>query len=150
MSISASIDIKLAKLNNNIVSPMEIIRSLLHYGWTFNDNGQVMYLLIGDKDTFDWKIDTTNQESLLKLLTEKENRGEIVGVVITWSNTGIGGTLLFFEKSSITINLTINRKTIKAAEEIEITDVNWYLTKLVPALKHNNHIIESILFKEHI
>lgn len=48
MLVDASIDIKLAKMQNCKITSVEIIKRLLKFGWTLNDNGKVSYLPLGD------------------------------------------------------------------------------------------------------
>ncbi|GMA97769.1 hypothetical protein [Pelosinus sp. IPA-1] len=147
MSISASIDIKLAFRDSQTISKVALIQSLLDFGWTFKDCGNMTYLPIGDEDKFDWKTENISVESLMVLLNEKEKRDEQIGVAMTWKDSGIGGDVLLMKNGEISVSLTINRRVII---DSDITDVNWYLVKLLPALNDNNLIVESFSYEEHI
>jgi len=144
MSVSSSIDIKLAP----IVSPINIITKLLEYGWTPDDNGIVSYLPLGDVDSYEWKRENIKFPDLLEIIKEKMQGNETIGVVLTWKDTGIGGEFLFWNDGSVSINLSIRRKLIDSISNI--TDVNWYLTKLITALNVQETKIVSITYEEHV
>lgn len=146
MSTSASINIR---LNCEYVSPTKIINIFLDNGWTFNDNGFMSYLPIGDNDDFNWQSKNIDKDYLLKILAEKEQKKELIGVVITWKDTEIGGQLLIWDKGDISISLTLNRKLIDTEKSDRITDVNWYLKRILPIFPMNNLEIESFSYEEH-
>lgn len=137
MSISASIDVKLKEREGNIVSPMLIIKKLLHYGWTFNDSGRVSYLPLGDSDNYDWQFENIDTQSLIAILDEKEKKGEVIGVSMTWKETNIGGSFLFFKNGEVSISLIINRKLL---DNMRHTDVSWYLKRLLPVFNQEDGI----------
>lgn len=149
MSTEASINIRLFDKKSKGISSIKVIQKLMNYGWTLNDNGKISYLPLGDIDEFDWKNENISIESLENILIQKEKRNEIVGVVITWKETGVGGTILFGESQSFSINLSINRRMLNDEKMIKITDVNWYLTKLLPALNEDELVVESISYEEY-
>ena len=144
MSTFASINIALKQPASSI----KIIQILLNYGWTFNDEGKVSYLPIGDDDNFDWQHEKIAVESLMKILEKKEQGKEALGVIMTWGETSIGGAFLFWQNGKILISLIINRKTFLSESMFEITDVNWYLSKLLPAFNQDNFFIESFSYEE--
>lgn len=145
MSVSASIDIRLGNRKDVPISKTQLIKQLLDFGWTLNDCGEVSYLPIGDEDRFDWQRENISTESLMVTLGEKEKRGELIGVAMTWKDTGIGGAFLLMENGEVSVCLTNNRKSLEG-----ITDVNWYLAKLLPAFSQNNLIVESFSYEEHL
>lgn len=128
---------------------LETITRLLDFGWTFNDNGEQSYLPLGDKD-FDWCRGEINKEELMGILSKKEHQNETIGVGLTWKDTGIGGMLLLFNGGKMSITLSINRKIIDNNQACALTDVNWYLTKLIPPLSQGDMVIESISYYEHV
>ncbi|NLW48571.1 MAG: hypothetical protein GXY86_14740 [Firmicutes bacterium] len=146
MSTSASINIR---LNCEYVSPTKIINIFLDNGWTFNDNGFISYLPIGDNDDFNWQSKNIDKDYLIKILAKKEQKKELIGVVITWKDTEIGGQLLIWDKGDISISLTLNRKLIDTDKSDRITDVNWYLKRILPIFPVNNLDIESFCYEEH-
>ncbi|MEC0124145.1 hypothetical protein [Paenibacillus pabuli] len=143
MSVSVSIEIRLSKQ----ISRMTILRKLEDFGWTYNDQGKVTYLPIGDEDDFDWQHKSIPLEELLKILVIKDNQRELIGVVMTWKDTDEGGTFLIEENGTIIISPDINRKVLDIESYNKITDVNWYITKLIPAF---GQLYESISFNEHV
>lgn len=71
MSVEASIDIK---LNDYIEhSIMDIIEAFIKGGWILrNDQNEVSYLAIGDKDHFDWLEEAITQSDLNKNTRRKQ------------------------------------------------------------------------------
>jgi hypothetical protein len=118
----------------------------LAFGWSFNYDGAVFYLPIGDNDAFDWQRDEISDDALFDSLKEKEKNGELIGVTLIWKNTGIGGEFLFRLDGSMSIILSINRKKVEQG----FTDINWYLSRIIPALTAGNINIESFEFSEHV
>lgn len=106
MPSSASIDIELFLSAENI-RVVDIINKFISYGWALNDNGQMSYLPLGDEDNFNWIRAELNKESLMNILVQKETQKEIIGIVMTWKDTGIGGEFLFWADGDISINLNV-------------------------------------------
>jgi len=133
------------------MSPVKVVQTLLDNGWTLNDHGQVSYLLVGDRDDFDWQRQRIEMATLMEVLKQKEQRGELIGVVMTWKDTGIGGNFLIRNDGWVSVNLSINRKCIDRSEDIgAITDVNWYLIRLLPAFQRNGLLVQSFSYEEHV
>ncbi len=144
MSRSASIDLLLKVIN---LSNIDIIKELLDYGWSFNDDGQSFYLPIGDDDEFDWQRVELSTSDLLSILRKKEHLGEVIGVVLTWKKTNIGGEFLFRPDKSISFIISKNRKVL---DKTKFTDVAWYMSRIFPAIEGVNAVIESASWEEHV
>lgn len=86
MSVSISIEISLSKQ----ISRMTILRKLEDFGWSYNDQGKVTYLPIGDDNDFNWRSKSIPLEELLKILVIKDNKRELIGVAMTWKDTDVG------------------------------------------------------------
>jgi hypothetical protein len=134
MSVSASIDIILSEKKTAV----EIINRLMNFGWTLaTKDGYIGYLPLGDKDDFHWQAEKISFEALTKILHEKERANEIVGVTMTWKDTEIGGSFLFWRNDSLeTFSMCTdgNRQRTILDGNYEITDFQWYLAKLLPPL----------------
>lgn len=117
-------------------------------GWTIDDNGLVTYLPVGDIDLFDWQMEDIDFESVMKILTEKQKRGELIGIAMTWGDSGIGGTVLVHRDGNIHISLNINRKLIEDTAAIKVTDLNWYTTKLLPLFNQDGYQVISFSYQE--
>jgi hypothetical protein len=150
MSVDASIDIKFSKSLHENISPIKIIRMLLDYGWTFNDYGKVSYLPVGDNDDYDWQREEMSTETLIDILMIKEHNHEDVVVTMTWQDTNIGGIFSFRKNGHLSINLVMNRKMYSDGNSIEMTDVNWYLSKLLPVLNQKDLRVEHFAYEEHV
>ena len=48
----------------------------------------------------------------------------------------------------MTFSICINRKKVKLDNSEEITDINWYIERLIILLKSKNYIIESFSYEE--
>lgn len=132
-----------------VISKVRLIENLANFGWTFNDNGQVSYLPIGDKDDFNWQREDIVPEDLMMILKEKEKCGEPIGVAMTWKNTDIGGEFLLMNNGEILISLSINRKLLNTGiVNVKNTDVNWYLTRLLPVFNQEDLKVESFSYQE--
>lgn len=143
ISVSASIDICFSKS----ISRMILLQQLIDFGWSYQDNGKVTYLPIGDEDDFDWQSECITIERLLEILSEKDTRGELIGVALTWENSNIGGNFLLRKNGAITVSLNINRRVINTVSSNTFTYINWYMSKLVPVI---NQFLETISYEEHI
>ncbi|WP_339235603.1 hypothetical protein MKX40_20470 [Paenibacillus sp. FSL R5-0517] len=143
MSVSISIEISLSKQ----ISRMTILRKLEDFGWSYNDQGKVTYLPIGDDNEFNWQRKSIPLEELLKILVIKDNQRELIGVAMTWKDTDVGGTFLIEENGTILMSPDINRKVLDVESYNKITDVNWYVTKLIPVF---GQLFESISYNENV
>jgi hypothetical protein len=142
MSISSGIYIKLDSANYN---PLFLLKILLKAGWSLTDHGLKGYLPLGDNGNYDWTFDILSDEQLFIILKEKCLLNELLGVVLTWRDSNIGGEFLFDINGVITISLSINHlRTFNG-----ITDLNWYFEKIIPCIRSNNMKILSIKYEEY-
>lgn len=147
MSRSSSIDIR---YYSSVATSCEVLKLLLRYGWNLDDYGEITFLPMGDDDRFDWMslpYTMDNQRHVLQLLEAKERAQELLGITLQWENSRIGGTVLFYPDQSFSFMATINRRTLPM---LEVTDVNWYLHKLLAPLLENNVGVELIQWSEHV
>ena len=159
MSMSASFGFRVVRsMGKELVSQTDIVRMLASHGWSFLRNGYACYLPIGDNDDFAWAGEMISFTSLLKILEEKEQRSELIGVAMTWQDTGIDGELLLWSESEskkeqihtpISFNMAANRKQSSFQENFNITDVNWYLERFLPAFNKGNSYVEYFTYNEY-
>ena len=152
MSMSVSIDICLNEEGEKRISAIEIIQILVDFGWTLSHNGCVGYLPLGDKDDYNWLEEKMSITTLVDILKAKQDADEIIGVSMSWKNTEIGGSFLFWPKDNLhtfSMNLDGNRKKIRLDSNYEITDFQWYLSKLLVPL---NVVwpVEYFSFDQHV
>lgn len=138
MTIKASIEIHFSNFHqNNII--IQIIQMLLDGGWNFNNENRVSYLPLGHNNISHWRTDNNiSYNELMEIFTEKENKKEPIGILLTWHNTNIGGNFIFHSNEKFSIDLTLNRKIMPFLTNAEITDSNWYFTRLLPIFYENN------------
>ncbi len=148
MSVDAGIYITLAEHSSKIMLPHNIIAWLLNYGWTLDDGGKTSYLPVNDNESFAWQNEDISFKSLMNIVLEKESNQEVVGIAITWQNTGIGGTLLLYNNGKITFSVNINRQIIEVPDGTKVTDVTWYLIRFLPALNRSDCWVEHFTYDE--
>jgi hypothetical protein len=146
MSVSASISVQLERRSNEKISAMQLINIFILNNWRLQDNGKVSYLPLGDDDDFDWQYNEIMVEELMNIVSKKEVCGEIIGLLMLWDTTDIGVQLLIRSELELSFSISVNRKTI---DNGNITDVNWYLEKIITLLKKNDYIVESFAFEEY-
>jgi len=144
MSALASIDVTIEKRGSESITAVEILELLTKQGWNINNNGNTLYLPLGDDDDFDWQEAVINKEELFSIIVQKEEQQEIIGIGLTWENTDIGGTLLIHSNNLLSFSLTINRKVLSN----NITDVNWYLERILPCFETNLITVERFAFAQ--
>ena len=113
MQAPAKIKIKFSKYQGANVSATTIIQLLLDFGWTLNNMSHLP-------------------------IANKENQNEPVEVTLTWQDTNIGGKLLIYPDRTLSLDLCINQKMILDPNGIDVPDVNWYFTRLLPAFVHKD------------
>ena len=64
---------------------------------------------------------------------------------MTWSDTNIGGNVLFFPNFEFLFSININIKEIYN----KIVDINWYLIKLLSVFDKNGVLYNSIVYNEY-
>ena len=135
MSISATINIHLIKRKIQCTSTLDVIKGLVNSGWSLTHDKYTSYLPLGDKDDFDWQSEENMDfASITRLILAKKASGELVGLILTWKATGIGGVFLFRSDESFSMGISINRQKIVLKNNYVITDFQWYLERLLPPL----------------
>lgn len=143
MSHSSSITIQY----NIETQALEVLQSLINFGWVLNDHNSINILPINDNDLFNWTRFNLAEESLVQeIINQKQILGELVGFSLTWKDTNIGGDFLVRPKETTFIP-TIYRQIL--ADCGRFTDISWYLSKLIPPLS-SLLIIESIACEEYV
>lgn len=145
MSIAASIDITLSKNLGNTDS-VRIIEALLDYGWSIENEGFVSYLPYGDKEDFEWVLEKISRHVFFNEIAKKERAGELIGVVLFWGASGIGGDLLIQKNGVVSFAASINRVELRGSS---ITDASWYIERLLFAFTARDFAIESYVFSHH-
>jgi hypothetical protein len=132
------------------VSRVDVVRALLAGGWRAGDeDGGFIYLPLGDKDDFDWEsAPLAELDRVLAEMQKKERAGEVLGLGVSWADTGIGGSLVCWTDDTISLSTNADRRTIG---DTRITDVSWYVPKLVaPVESMRGVVIEALEWTETI
>lgn len=159
MSVSASIDLRVIQSNTgNPVAPVHALEILMDHGWSLQHDGYVYYLPLGHDDPFDCITEMMSIKSLLEILRIKEAQSELIVVSLTWKNTNIGGSLFLYDANKalhenihtpIGFSLDKNKKKLIRNDSLEMTDVNWYLEKILPTFNGDNTFVEHFTYNEH-
>ena len=125
---------------------IDVLKCLLHHGWTIYDNGEKIFLPENDNGMFDWKsqVNITDSE-IFSILTIKYKAKETLGISLSWLDTNIGGEFLIYPDLSVSLCCSNNRQT----NNYNITDFDWYLSKLIPIFIKENFYIESLTFSHY-
>lgn len=145
MSVSASLNLRVTSHKGALISSNDMLKFIINGGWNIRKNGKIEYLPLGDGDMFDWKTGELSDKELYELILGKERSGEIIGFIIYWGNMDIGGSVLLHSPNEISISLLINRQKIND----NITDVNWYITKILPCFMNDSIRVESWSFSQY-
>lgn len=123
--------------------PLVILKILLEHQWTIDDYGRITYLPLGDNDEYAWEsVPLTEEQSVMNILRTKDKHGELIGITLLWSESKIGGSFLIDRNDrSVSVSLNTNRKE---HDDYPITDIAWYLGKLIPPLLESGYEIERI------
>ena len=140
-----------------ITSLGHILSCLFDHGWDLDLHGKIRFLPEGGRDEFAWKeIDVAKKEEVFGVINGKEKAGEIAGVVIFHSKHQVGAQLLAFPPNSIEgkeirrIDLILDANRRKLENALNLTDVSWYLPRLIPALLEAGLIITSVHWEENL
>lgn len=152
MGISASIDIYLTPKStvNKCRRPIcKIIEALIKSGWRY-EYGEVVNLLpVGHKDEYTWPGLKLSHDEFWSILNQKEDIGETIGVSLSWEDTETGGTFLFEQQECkrIIIMFSITYE-IQKINNYDLTNVSWYIERIVPYIPSEKFYISEIVFKE--
>ena len=141
MSHVAGIDIT---VSSSVHSTVALVDVFLNSGWSINDDKHISYLPLGDEDEFNWQDDTLESwPKVVEILQEKEKARELIGLVMTWKDTDIGGEFLFFPgMKRLSVGWNVNRRTLQHCAGF--TDHSWYLSRILAPLLQACVVIESI------
>ena len=148
MSLDISINIKLARKGDKKIDTVTLLKNLISGGWNIVNNNSISYLPIGDDGDYDWQEDEMTIDDFFNIVRIKEENSEVIGVMIRWKDSEIGGSFLIYSNLEMTFSICINRKKIKLGNNEEITDINWYIERLIILLKSKNYIVESFSYEE--
>lgn len=147
MSVEASIDISFSENNREVL--FSTISVLNESGWSLKDErGKILYLPVGDDDLFEWQDDLTSEEALKSIIDTKIQQNELVGIYMYWQNPRVSIALLFRMNRPLGIGLNVDRKKLNGEDHRAITDVNWYLQRILVPLRNRKLPIEAFTFSE--
>ncbi len=123
----------------------EIISAFNKIGWGYQGDVKE-YLPLHDDDMFEWQSETITIDELLSIITNKQECGELCGVVLYHQGSDRGIDLLASNTKEIMVNIIINRKTICG----DFTDISWYIENIIAKLEEKGCLVQSLEYNEHI
>jgi hypothetical protein len=142
MSLDSGLEFSLQPrlMSHDAPPSLVLLQQLVRDGWRPNDNGRIVFLPRGDNEEFDWQARGLGEESFVWAELEwKASHQEALGLVLTWREDNVGGEFVIRPALSLSVSLAINRRTTAKG----ITDVSWYLDRLVPTLEKLGQIVEA-------
>lgn len=138
MANALSLNIKLD--SKEVIHSKDIINLLINGGWSIVKDEKIILLPLHDDDLFEWTETKISINEFFKLIDEKENFKEIIGVELAWSNTEIGGHILLYSGREFSFEFNINTQYVQ--KELRIPDFNWYAERIFAILKSKYQIVE--------
>ena len=147
MAREALLEINCSRYSERIV---DIIKLFDQLGWKYYDSEKnIVYLPLGDDDSFDWRKEFLSENELHKLINNKQDNFEQIGLRLYYENSERGFVLLAKNTKEIVIDLNISRRTVENNRE-SITDVGWYFNNIVQKLNDSGCPVDYIKFEEYI
>lgn len=147
MAREAVIEMNCVRYSEKII---DIVRLFNESGWqVYDDEKKIEYLPLGDNGEFNWQKKYLSLIELRRLINEKQNRYEMVGLILHFDESEQGITILTKSTETIIIGLDINRKTMENTRD-SITDVGWYFTNIIQRIKKGGAIIDYIKFEDFV
>ncbi|WP_395546289.1 MULTISPECIES: hypothetical protein [unclassified Lacrimispora] len=138
MANALSLNLKLD--SKEVIHSKDIINLLINGGWSIVKDEKIILLPLHDDDLFEWTETKISINEFFKLIDEKENFKEIIGVELAWSNTEIGGHILLYSGREFSFEFNINTQYVQ--KELRIPDFNWYAERIFAILKSKYQIVE--------
>jgi hypothetical protein len=109
-----------------------VLARLNEFGWRMDDNGNVVYLPLGDDGNYEWTAHTPDAGELTEIFRAKVRNKETLGVILTWHDTQVGGEVRMDSSGRLAFSASLNRRCIANSST---TDVSWYLSRFLPPLE---------------
>lgn len=130
MSVDASFDLSIIKNDIYHFSAKDLLSEMMCKNWNVVHKGKICYLPLHDT-LFEWTEKDISESALMEIVTQKEQKHEIIGLVLYWQNTDVGVSMLIFPDDKITFGLMINRVKLDVGLNMDITDINWYMERII-------------------
>ncbi|TCP69405.1 hypothetical protein [Baia soyae] len=132
MSVEVSLDFQVVYGEGQNI--MNLFDGFISNGWQcYDEDRKVRFLPVGDDDNDDWRDEMMSLTQLREIIKQKMINREVIGVILKWEDTDIGGSLLIWPDGNCSFMANRNRKILIG----RVTDISWYLSKLVPAVNSN-------------
>lgn len=147
MAREAFIELNCCRYSEKIVDVIMLFKEI---GWKYYDlEGKIEYLPLGDIDDFEWQKNYLSEQEIQKIISNKQDNLEQVGINLYYQNSELGVTFLAKNTKEIIIDLCINRKLIDSTHEA-ITDISWYFVNIIQMLKESGCPIDYVKFEDYV
>ncbi len=124
-------------------APADWVRTMQRGGWTWNSNGLIGFCPLGDTDSCDWtSLPVEQEDRIWELIDQKKRREEVFAVNMYWRRTRCGGIFTYGPDKMIGFCPDGSRLRLRGMKRV--TNVNWYLKRLLPPFKKTGIPIEYI------
>lgn len=108
---------------------MQLLHNMLDWGWEYGLDSKVMYML-GSPDDADWETGSIAElDNILAKLKGSFAKQERVEIFMGWKHTDLAVNVIFAPPYS---NIMFDVSAGKRLENEErITDLNWYIERLI-------------------
>lgn len=140
MSRDVGLDIRF----HGSVPPLRVLLVLQDAGWRIADvDERILYLPVGDAGRYDWQsVPIGDAPAVMSVLEHKAALREQIGVTLLWGDSQCGGTFRL-EESFLAVT-PVNPVAVG-----DVTDVTWYLERIVQPLLSASLPIVAWEWSEH-
>lgn len=144
MSVDSGLSIRLEAIEASGSNHALVLKELVDFGWSAVDHGQVVYLPLHDGGRYDWTHCAPGDASVAwDTIRRKAEGSERLGLMLMWGATNVGGPFLVEADLTVLVSFSSERRETGPG----VTDVTWYLERIVPALRRR-WTIRSISWSE--
>ncbi len=151
MSVDRTFSISLAGRKGEKLSAVSIINCFLEFGWNlYSAQGKIYYTDVGDDDYFNYVEKRIAEEEYFNIVEQKEALGEVISLALHYMEKSDRFRMIILITPKYEIVLSPDDETRKMLiPDLNILDVNWYFSKLLPALLKSDFIIERFSYSQY-
>lgn len=148
MSVEYNFQIKLVEKGGKKIVASNIIDCLVSSGWgLFSNDNNIIYTDIGDNDNFNFVAKNIDQDDFYKIVDQKQMQGETIALAMFYLESNCKYRIDVIITSDLEVIVSPDDLTKKMlSDKIDLLDVNWYFSKILPNLTNKKMSVESFSF----
>ncbi len=147
MAKEAFIEMNCSRFSDKLTDIMDLLKKI---GWTYyNPNHKIEYLPLGDDGEYDWQEGSMSDNEIKKLLNKKQKNKELIGISLYCSYSSEGFDFIARNTKEITLCLVINRRLLKSGNNVDSTDIGWYVKNIIHKLRQENCPVDYYKIEEY-